>query len=76
MKNKFIPYIIAMTFLTLSGCTTNQNKKINSELHSLKDKVENISEETQSLQSDLQNTKEEAIRANQRLDNQVHGYKK
>ncbi|WP_082192877.1 LPP leucine zipper domain-containing protein [Candidatus Riesia pediculicola] len=77
MKNKFILFFLTLIFLTLSGCTTNnQTKKISSDLNSLKDKVENISEETQSIQADLQNTKEEAVRANQRLDNQVHKYKK
>ncbi|MGP1928452.1 MAG: major outer membrane lipoprotein [Arsenophonus sp. NC-WZS1-MAG3] len=76
-RTKIVLGSIVLASGLLAGCSTSsQINKVSSDLQTLNDKVDQLSNDVQSLHIDVQTAKDEADRANQRLDNQVHNYKK
>ncbi|MGP1931270.1 MAG: major outer membrane lipoprotein [Arsenophonus sp. ET-YP4-MAG3] len=74
---KIVPNYIILLSVLLSGCSNgSQINKLSSDVEILNGKVDQLSNDVQLLRTDVQTTKDEADRANQRLDNQVHRYKK
>lgn len=61
----------------LAGCSSNaKHDQLNSELQTINAKVDQLGMDVNALRTDVQTAKDEAVRANQRLDNQVRTYKK
>ncbi|AMA64682.1 Major outer membrane lipoprotein Lpp precursor [Candidatus Arsenophonus lipoptenae] len=76
-RTKVVFSSIVLASSLLAGCSTSsQINKLFSDVQTLNGKVEQLSNDVQSLRTDIQMTNDEAIRANQRLDNQVRKYKK
>ncbi|MFP3029186.1 MAG: major outer membrane lipoprotein [Arsenophonus sp.] len=76
-RTKVVLGSIVLVSVLLAGCSkSSQINKLSSDVETLNDKVDQLSNDVQSLDINVQTTKDEAARANQRLDNQVHGYKK
>lgn len=81
MKN--IKLITAKIFflsaiLLTNGCANDaeQIEKLSSDINNLNIKSDQINKDLETIKKDVQLVQEEAIRANQRLDNQVNHYKK
>ncbi|MCV2525878.1 MAG: murein lipoprotein [Candidatus Lightella neohaematopini] len=74
---KLIQGILLIGCFSLVGCS-NKNKinQISSEVKTLDTKFNKISSDVSNMHSDIQNAKNNAVRANQRLDNQVNDYRK
>lgn len=61
----------------LNGCANNDKiDQIASDLQNLNIKTDKIEKNINTLNGEIQSVKDEAIRANQRLDNQIVNYKK
>ncbi|MCV2499747.1 MAG: murein lipoprotein [Candidatus Lightella neohaematopini] len=74
---KLIQTILVVGCFSLVGCS-NKNKinQISSEVKTLDTKFNKISNDVDNMHSDIQNAKNNAVRANQRLDNQITNYRK
>ncbi|MCV2506283.1 MAG: murein lipoprotein [Candidatus Lightella neohaematopini] len=74
---KLIQSILIIGCFSLVGCS-NKNKinQISSEVKTLDTKFNKMSSDVNNMHSDIQNAKNNAVRANQRLDNQVTNYRK
>ncbi|MFS1539622.1 MAG: major outer membrane lipoprotein [Candidatus Phlomobacter fragariae] len=76
-RTKAVLSSIVLASALLAGCSNSgQINKLSSDVQTLNGKVDQLSNNVQSLRIDVQTAKDEAARANQRLDNQVHKYKK
>lgn len=74
---KLIPITLIFSLAMLVGCSgSTKIDQISSDVQSLNSKVDQLNNDVNLVRSDVQTVKEEAARANQRLDNQVHDYKK
>lgn len=61
----------------LAGCSSNAKiDHLSSDVQTLNAKVDQISNDVNVLRSDVQTAKDDAVRANQRLDNQATSYRK
>lgn len=63
----------------LAGCSNSNADKmeqLSNSVQSLSAKVDQLSSDVNSVRSDVQAAKDDAARANQRLDNQAHSYRK
>ncbi|UVK76998.1 MAG: murein lipoprotein [Sodalis sp. Fle] len=61
----------------LAGCSGNARiDQLSSDVKTLNAKVDQISNDVNVLRSDVQESKDDAVRANQRLDNQASSYRK
>lgn len=61
----------------LAGCSSNTKiEQLSTDVQTLNVKVDQLSNDVTAIRSDVQVAKDDALRANQRLDNQVHAYKK
>ncbi|MCV2525197.1 MAG: murein lipoprotein [Candidatus Lightella neohaematopini] len=74
---KLIQTALIIGCFSLVGCS-NKNKinQISSEVKTLDTKFNKISNDMNNMHSDIQNAKNNAVRANQRLDNQITNYRK
>ncbi|MCV2508636.1 MAG: murein lipoprotein [Candidatus Lightella neohaematopini] len=74
---KLIQTILVVGCFSLVGCS-NKSKinQISSEVKTLDTKFNKISNDVDNMHSDIQNAKSNAVRANQRLDNQITNYRK
>nr|P02938.1 RecName: Full=Major outer membrane lipoprotein Lpp; Flags: Precursor [Serratia marcescens]AAA26566.1 outer membrane protein [Serratia marcescens]CAA24640.1 unnamed protein product [Serratia marcescens] len=60
-----------------AGCSSNAKiDQLSSDVQTLNAKVDQLSNDVNAMRSDVQAAKDDAARANQRLDNQAHAYKK
>ncbi|MBD3704609.1 major outer membrane lipoprotein [Klebsiella pneumoniae] len=61
----------------LAGCSSNAKiDQLSSDVQTLNAKVDQLSNDVNAMRSDVQAAKDDAARANQRLDNQAHSYRK
>ncbi|MGK2946839.1 MAG: major outer membrane lipoprotein [Candidatus Malihini olakiniferum] len=61
----------------LAGCSSNAKiDQLSSDSQTLNAKVNQLSSDINAIRADTEAAKDDAARANQRLDNQVHTYKK
>ena len=61
----------------LAGCSSNAKiDQLSSDVQTLNAKVDQLSNDVNAIRSDVQAAKDDAARANQRLDNQAHSYRK
>lgn len=75
--SKLILSTIVLSSTLLTGCANNaKTDQLSSEVQTLNAKVDQVSNDINTLRSDVQTAKEEAVRANQRLDNQATSYHK
>ncbi|UDG79267.1 Major outer membrane prolipoprotein Lpp [Candidatus Ecksteinia adelgidicola] len=74
---KLVLRTVILTSVLLTGCSTNNKlEQLSSDVKNLNTKADKISSDVTVIRSDVQYAKENSIRANQRIDNQVHDYKK
>ncbi|MGK2960025.1 MAG: major outer membrane lipoprotein [Candidatus Malihini olakiniferum] len=68
---------VILSSTLLSGCSSNAKiEQLFSDVQTLNAKVDQLSNDVNAIRSDVQAVKDDSARANQRLDNQVHTYKK
>lgn len=68
---------VIMSITLLAGCSSNTKiDQLSFDVQTLNAKVDQISNDVNELSSNVQTAKDDAIRANQRLDNQVTSYRK
>ncbi|MFB6421931.1 MAG: major outer membrane lipoprotein [Candidatus Malihini olakiniferum] len=61
----------------LSGCSSSSKfDQLSFDVQTLSAKVDQLSNDVNTIRVDVQAAKDDAALANQRLDNQVHNYKK
>lgn len=76
-RTKLVLGAVVFASALLAGCSnTSQLDALNSKVDGLTTKVDQLSGDVSSLHSDVQSAKDDAARANQRLDNQAHSYRK
>ncbi|WP_410015018.1 major outer membrane lipoprotein [Sodalis sp. C49] len=73
--------VLGATLLVLSmgmtACSSNAKiDQLSSDVQTLNAKVDQLSNDVTAIRSDVQAAKDDAARANQRLDNQAHSYRK
>lgn len=68
---------VIFSSVLLAGCSTNQKiDKLNSDVQVINNKVDTLQYDVGQIKQESDIATAEAIRANQRLDNQVQTYKK
>ncbi len=80
-RTKLVLGAVILSSTLLAGCSSNakSNAKIDqlsSNVQTLNAKVDQLSNDVNAIRSDVQAAKDDAARANQRLDNQAHSYRK
>lgn len=61
----------------LAGCSSSTKiEQLSTDVQTLNAKVDQLRNDITAIHFDVQAAKDDAVRANQRLDNQVHAYKK
>lgn len=61
----------------LAGCSSNAKvDQLSTDVQTLSTKVDQLSSDVAGIRTDVQTAKDDAARANQRLDNQAHSYRK
>lgn len=62
--------------LLFAGCSSQSNSALSDKIDSLSDQVSALQAEQSTLSSDVNQALSESKRANQRIDNIAHSYKK
>lgn len=76
-RSKLVLGAVILGSALLAGCSsTAKIDQLSSDVQSLTAKVDQLSGDVNAIRSDVQAAKDEAARANQRLDNQAHSYRK
>lgn len=76
-RTKLVLGAIILASTMLAGCSNHSKMdQLTSEVQTLSTKVDQLSSDVNASRSDIMAAKEDAARANQRLDNQAHSYKK
>ncbi|AKC59933.1 LPP leucine zipper domain-containing protein [Blochmannia endosymbiont of Polyrhachis (Hedomyrma) turneri] len=74
---KLILYVVCFGSVCLSACSTrNVVEQLSSDVQTLNAKMDQVTNDVSALRPEVQIAKDDAIRANQRLDNQVSSYRK
>ncbi|MXP67423.1 major outer membrane lipoprotein [Pantoea sp. Aalb] len=76
--NKSVIGAMIISSILLSGCSKSAKlvDQLSSNVQTLHAKVDELSNDVSAMRAELQSTKNDASRANQRLDNQTHLYRK
>lgn len=76
-RTKLVLGTVVLASTLLAGCSNNAKiDQLSSDVQTLNTKVDQLSSDVNAVRSDVQSAKAEADRANQRLDNQAHSYRK
>lgn len=76
-RTKLVLGAVVLASTLLAGCSNNAKiDQLSSDVQTLNTKVDQLSSDVNAVRSDVQSVKTEADRANQRLDNQTHSYRK
>ncbi|WP_127959379.1 major outer membrane lipoprotein [Serratia microhaemolytica] len=76
-RTKLLVGAVILSATMLAGCSNRaQMDQLSSDVQALNVKVDQLNSDVSAIRSDVQVARDEAARANQRLDNQVHSYKK
>lgn len=76
-RTKLLLGVVVVASTMLAGCAnTAKMDQLASDVQMLNTKVDQLSSDVGAVRSDVQAARSEAARANQRLDNQAHSYKK
>ncbi|MEY4474493.1 MAG: hypothetical protein RL248_260 [Pseudomonadota bacterium] len=76
-STKLVLGAVILASAMLAGCSNSAKMdQLSSDVQTLNAKVDQLSNDVNAVRSDVQAAKDDAARANQRLDNQAHAYKK
>ncbi|MCX2957466.1 major outer membrane lipoprotein [Serratia symbiotica] len=76
-RTKLVLGSVILGSTLLAGCSSNTKiEQLSTDVQTLNAKVDQLSNDVTAVRSDVQAAKDDTARANQRLDNQVHAYKK
>ncbi|PVZ84398.1 murein lipoprotein [Serratia sp. S1B] len=76
-RTKLVLGAVILASTMLAGCSsTAKLDQLSSDVQTLNSKVDQLSNDVNAVRSDVQTAKDEAARANQRLDNMAHSYRK
>lgn len=77
-RTKLVLGAVILGSALLAGCSGNNAKidQLSTDVQTLNAKVDQLSNDVNAIRSDVQAAKDDAARANQRLDNMAHTYKK
>lgn len=76
-RTKLVLGAVILGSTLLAGCSSNAKiDQLSSDVQTLNTKVDQLSNDVSAVRSDVQAAKDDAARANQRLDNQAHAYRK
>ncbi|WMQ73578.1 MAG: Major outer membrane lipoprotein Lpp 1 [Sodalis sp.] len=76
-RTKLVLGAVILGSTLLAGCSGNAKiDQLSSDVQTLNAKADQISNDVNALRSDVQVAKDDAVRANQRLDNQATSYRK
>lgn len=76
-RTKLVLGAVILASTMLAGCSsTAKLDQLSSDVQTLNSKVDQLSNDVNAVRADVQTAKDEAARANQRLDNMAHGYRK
>ena len=76
-RTKLVLGAVILASTMLAGCSSNAKiDQLSSDVSTLNSKVDQLSNDVAAVKADTQAAKDDAARANQRLDNQAHAYKK
>ncbi|KEY58518.1 major outer membrane lipoprotein [Serratia sp. DD3] len=76
-RTKLVLGAVILASTMLAGCSsTAKLDQLSSDVQTLNSKVDQLSNDVNAVRADVQTAKDEAARANQRLDNMAHSYRK
>lgn len=76
-RTKLVLGSVILGSTLLAGCSSNTKiEQLSTDVQTLNAKADQLSNDVTAIRSVVQAAKDDAARANQRLDNQVHAYKK
>ncbi|WP_342220901.1 major outer membrane lipoprotein [Candidatus Fukatsuia endosymbiont of Tuberolachnus salignus] len=74
---KLILGTVILSSVLLAGCSNRSHiERLSSDVKTINAKVDQLSNEVSAMRSDVQAAKDNATRANQRLSNKAHSYRK
>lgn len=75
---KIVLGTVILATTVLAGCSSHHksSEKMPSEIQTLNVKIDQLSSDVHAIRTEVQASRDDAARANQRLDNQTHSYKK